>query len=391
MKIGNFKLFKLIDRQSIGLSLMNLYIIKELILPFLFGMGIFTSLGLSIGAVFEIIRKVTDSGLHWGVAAKILLLRMPEFIVFAFPMSMLLATLMTYGRLSSDSELIALRSIGVNIYRLIIPAIAFSLCIVATTLWFNNFVAPVASYQASATLREALGKTKTDFETQNILFPEYADIETKNGDQKEVLTRLFYAEEFDGERMKKLTVLDRSRGSVSQIVVASSAEWNVLENIWDFYNGTIYIVGADGSYSNIVRFQHQQLALPKTPLDLTKKAKKNSEMTIFEAQKFLKVIEHSADESRIRKWQVRIQEKISIPFACLVFAVMGAVLGIQPQDSGKARSFGICIGLIFGYYLLSFISQSLGISGVVPPWLAAWLPNFLGLGAAGGLLAKAMD
>ncbi|HEY9771632.1 MAG TPA: LptF/LptG family permease [Coleofasciculaceae cyanobacterium] len=382
---------KPLDRNSIGLSVMDLYIIRELILPFLFGMGIFTSLGLSIGAVFELIRQVTDSGLFWGVAAKVLLLRMPEFIVFAFPMSILLATLMAYSRLSSDSELIALRSIGVNMYRLIMPAIAFSLCIVAITFWFNNFVAPAASYQASVTLKEALGTTRPDFETQNILFPEYEDIETEDGNTKEVLTRLFYAEEFDGEQMKNLTVLDRSRRSVSQIVVARSAQWNVLENIWDFYDGTIYLVGINGSYNNIVRFQHQQLALPQTALDLTQKNKKTNEMNIFEARKYLNVIRHSADEQRIRKWQVRIQEKIALPFACLVFALIGAVLGVQPQDSGKATSFGICIGLIFGYYLLSFISQSLGISGVVTPWLAAWLPNFIGLGAASGLLAKATN
>lgn len=388
MKIGTFKI---IDRHSIGLSVMNLYIIRELILPFLFGMGIFTSLGLSIGAVFELIRKVTDSGLDWGVAAKILLLRMPEFIVFAFPMSILLATLMTYSRLSSDSELIALRSIGVNIYRLMMPAVAFSLCIVAVTLWFNNFVAPAASYQASVTLTKALGKTRTDFQTKNILFPEYGDIKTSSGEKKEVLTRLFYAEEFDGERMKNLTVLDRSSRSVSQIVVARSAAWNVRENVWDFYNGTIYLVGADGGYSNIVRFQHQQLALPQTAFDITKKDKKTNEMSIIEAREYLKVIKLSADQPRVRKWQVRIQEKISIPFACLVFAMIGAILGIQPQNSSKATSFGVCIGLIFGYYLVSFISQSLGISGVLPPWLAAWLPNFLGLGAAGGLLAKATD
>ncbi|MGF1590932.1 MAG: LptF/LptG family permease [Pleurocapsa sp.] len=388
MKIAGLKL---LDRNSIGLSVMNLYIIKELILPFLFGMGIFTSLGLSIGAVFELIRKVTDSGLFWGVAAKVLLLRMPEFIVFAFPMSILLATLMTYSRLSSDSELIALRSIGVNIYRLIMPAIAFSLCIVAITFWFNNLVAPAASYQASETLKEALGQTRPDFETQNILFPEYNNIKTEDGDTKEVLTRLFYAEEFDGEQMKNLTVFDRSGKSVSQIVVARSAHWNVLENIWDFYDGTIYLVGVNGSYNNVVRFQHQQLALPQTALDLTKKSKKTNEMNIFEAREYLEVIKHSADEQKIRKWEVRIQEKIALPFACLVFALIGAVLGVQPQDSGKATSFGICIGLIFGYYLLSFISQSLGISGVVPPWLAAWLPNLIGLGAAGGLLAKATD
>jgi lipopolysaccharide export system permease protein len=388
MKIGALKL---IVPKGIGLSVMNLYIIKELILPFLFGMGIFTSLGLSIGAGFELIRKVTDSGLHWSVAAKVMLLRMPEFIVFAFPMSILLATLMTYSRLSSDSELIALKSIGVNIYRLMMPAIAFSLCVVAMTFWFNNFVAPAASYQASLTLKKALGETRPEFETKNILFPEYAEVETENGETEEVLTRLFYAEKFNGKQMTNLTVLDRSRRPVSQIVVAHSAEWNVLENIWDFYDGTIYLIGSDGGYNNIVRFEHQKLALPKEAFDITKKSRQTSEMNVFQAIKYLELIKPGGDEPRIRKWEVRIHEKIAVPFACLVFAMIGAMLGVQPQDSGKATSFGICIGLIFGYYLLSFISQSLGISGAIAPWFAAWLPNFIGFGTAIGLLVKTTD
>ena len=388
MKIGALKFF---DRANLGLSVMNLYIIRELILPFLFGMGIFTSLGLSIGAVFELIRKVTDSGLFWGVAVKILILKMPEFIVLAFPMSILLATLMTYSRLSSDSELVALRSIGINIYRLILPAIAFSLCIVAITFFFNNFIAPASNYQASVILKQALGKTRPAFKTENILLPEYKDIETVDGKNREVLTRLFYAEEFDGEQMKNLTVLDRSQSSVSQIVTARAAQWNVLENIWDFYDGTIYLVGVDGGYRNVVRFQHQQLALPRTALDLTKKDKRSSEMNIFEAQKYLEVIKHTEEDKEIRKLKVNIQAKIALPFICLVFGLIGAALGAKPQNSGKATSFGICIGLIFTYYLLSFICESLGISGVVAPWVAAWLPNFLGLGAAGVLLAKATN
>ncbi|MEL6442319.1 MAG: LptF/LptG family permease [Cyanobacteria bacterium J06621_8] len=388
MKIGTVKFAKFFDHPSFGISVMNLYIIKELIPPFLFGMGIFTSLGLSIGAVFDLIRKVTDSGLHWGVAAKILVLKMPEFIVFAFPMSILLATLMTYSRLSSDSELIALRSIGVSLYRLILPAIAFSLCVVSLTLWFNNFVAPAANYQASVSLKSALGQTKPDYRTNNILLPEYGDVKVNQDQTKEVLMRLFYAEEFDGEKMKNITVLDRSQQAASQIVVARSAQWNVVENVWDFYNGTIYLIGVDGSYRNIVRFQHQQLALPQTAFDMTKKSKKTKEMSIIEAREYVEVIKLSGDIPRARKWQVRIHEKISLGFACLVFAMIGAVLGIRPQDGGKATSFGICVGLIFGYYLFSFISQSLGVSGVLPPWLAAWLPNFLGIGAAGVLLVK---
>ena len=365
---------------------MDLYILRELILPFLFGMGIFTSLGLSIGSVFELVRKVTESGLPLGIAGQILILKMPEFIVLAFPMSILLASLMAYTRLSNDSEIIALQTIGINTYRLIMPAIFFSILIVALTFLFNNFVAPAASYQATVTLEKALDRAGPSFKERNILYPEYNKVTMADGNKETVLTRLFYAEEFDGEKMKNLTILDRAQDGVSQIIIADSATWNILENIWDFYNGTIYLLGTDGSYQNIVHFQHQKLALPSAPLDLTKKGRDYNEMNLLQAQEYLKIVKLGGSDKKIRKLKVRIQQKISLPFACLVFALIGAAIGIKPQNAGRGISFGICIGLIFFYYLFSFISSSMGIQGVLSPFLAAWLPNFVVLGAAGLML-----
>ena len=386
MKIGIFKSF---DSSKYGFSVMNIYIIRELIAPFLFGMGIFTSLGLSIGAVFELVRQVTEKGLFLGIAIQILFLKMPGFIVLAFPMSILLATLMTYSRLSSDSELIALRSVGVNIYKLILPTIIFSFIVVSITFTLNNFVAPAANYQARMTMKKALGESRPTFKTTNILLPEHQKVKISDGSRKEILTRLFYAEEFDGEQMKNLTVLDRSQGEISQIVTARAAEWNILENTWDFYDGTIYIIGVDGGYSNVVRFQHQQLALPRTALDFTQKERKSDEMGLFQAREYLKIIEIGGEDKDVRKLRVRIQEKLALPFVCLVFALIGAAIGVKPQNSGKATSFGICIGLIFTYYLTSSICSSMGVWGVLSPAMAAWLPNVLGLATGIFLLAKA--
>ncbi len=388
MKIGSFKFF---NRTNWGLSVMNLYIIRELISPFIFGMGIFTSLGLSVGAVFELVREVAESGLPMEIAFKILFLKMPEFIVLAFPMSILLASLMAYSRLSSDSELIALRSIGVNIYRLILPTIIFSLLIVAITFMLDNFVTPAAKYEAKLTLEKALDQPKPSFKTTNILLPKHEFVEIEDGTSKKVMTRLFYAEEFDGNRMKNITVLDRTQRAVSQIITASYAQWNILENTWDFYNGTIYLIGADGGYQNIVRFQHQQLALPQTAFDLAKQRRKPEHMNILQAREYLKIIELGSSDKTIRKVKIKIQSKMAFPFICLVFALIGSALGAKPQNSGKATSFGICIILIFSYYLLSFICQSLGIAGIFTPVLAAWLPIILGLGASIFLLVKATN
>ncbi len=371
-----------------GLSVMDRYIFTELIMPFIFGIGLFTSLGLSIGTLFDLIRKVTESGLLLSVAAKILLLKIPEFVVLAFPMSILLACLMAYSRLSSDSELIALQSVGVNIYRLVVPAIIISLMVTGITFFFNDVVTPAANLQATTTLRKALNRVRPTFKERNIVYPEYKEIKKEDGSRHSVLVRLFYAQEFNGKEMKGLTILDVSREGVNQILTSESATWNIGENLWDFFNGTIYLISPNGNYRNIVRFEHQQLALPRAPLDLAQRPPNESEMTIAQAREYLKIIKLSADEKEIRKLNVRIQEKIAIPFVCLVFGVIGSALGIRPQNTNKATSFGICVALIFSYYLLSFISSSMGIWGILTPVMAAWLPNILGLSAGTVLLMR---
>lgn len=370
------------------ISVMDRYITMELLLPFLFGIGLFTSLGLSIGTLFELIRKVTESGLLLTVALKILLLRMPEFIALAFPMSVLLATLMAYSRLSSDSEIIALKSIGVNVYRLVIPAILLSLVVTGITFFINDVVSPSANRQATLTLQKALDRVRPTFKDRNILYPEYTTVEHEDGSRHSVLVRLFYAEEFNGEQMKDLTILDLSRDGVNQILTSKTATWNIGENVWDFFNGTIYLISPDGAYRNIVRFEHQQLALSRAPLDLAQRPPSYDEMSIAQAREHLKIVKLEANEKEIRKILVRIQGKISLPFVCVVFGLIGAALGVRPQNTNKATSFGICVGLIFSYYLLSFVSESMGIWGILTPFMAAWLPNFLGLGTGTWLLIQ---
>ncbi len=80
--------------------------------------------------------------------------------------------------------------------------------------------------------------------------------------------------------------------------------------------------------------------------------------------------------------------KIALPFVCLVFGLIGSALGLRPQNTNKATGFGICVFLIFSYYLLSFMSESMGIWGIVTPLMAAWLPNILGLLAGSWMLVQ---
>jgi lipopolysaccharide export system permease protein len=385
MKIGQSRFFK---GGIPGASIMDRYLLGELFLPFLFGMGLFTSLGISIGTLFDLVRRVTESGLPMDIAIQILFLKTPAFIVLAFPMAMLLATLMAYSRLSSDSELIALRSLGISVYRLVIPAIILSLLVSGLTFFISDFVTPAANYQATVTLKEALDQKQPAFRDRNIVYPEYKTIEMPDGDEQTILTRLFYAEEFDGEQMMGLTILDRTQEGMNQIINAQSATWNFKENTWDFFNGTIYLIAPDGSYRNIVRFKHQKLALPRAPLDLTQR-RNHEEMSLSQAQEYLEIVKLSGNEEKVRKLKIRIQEKIAIPFACVAFGLVGSALGLRPQNASKATSFGVCVGLIFAYYMLLIFTRSMGAEGILSPFIAAWLPNFLGIGAGAYLLYQA--
>lgn len=372
------------------LPVMDRYIAMELVPPFLFGVGAFSSLGVSVDALFELIRRVTESGLPISIAIQVLLLKFPQFIAYAFPMSILLANLMTYSRLSSDSELIALKACGVSVYRMILPALMVCLLVTGLTFAFNELIVPSANYQATVTLSKALNEEDPAFRERNILYQEFKPVENpeKSGKKEDTLARLFYAKEFDGTRMRGLTILDFSQSDLNQIVSAQSAVWNAEQKAWDFSDGTIYVVSPDGSFRNIVKFDTQQLKLPRAPLDLASQPRDYNEMSIAQSLEYLELLKQSGSEDKIRKLRVRIQQKYALPFVCVAFGLVGAALGSRLDRGGRSTSFAISLVIIFSYYLLTVICGSIAQLGMITPFLGAWLPNLFGLTAAVILLVR---
>ncbi|MBE9032292.1 LptF/LptG family permease [filamentous cyanobacterium LEGE 11480] len=370
-------------------SVLDRYLLKQLLLPFLFGVAAFSSIGVSVGALFDLIRKITTVNLPFEIALQVFFLQIPLYISYALPMSTLLATLMMYSRLSTDSELIALRSAGMSLYRLIMPAVFLSLMITLTSFAFNEAIVPAANYRATTTLETALKADTKKFQEENILSSEYAEVKGEDGKTKRVLSRIFYASEFNGDSLSGLTVLDFSQTGLTQIISADAAKWEVAKGRWKFSDGTIYVVSPDGSYRNIFKFAEQEIQLPRTPLDLANRKQDWMEMNIAELQEALALANSTGDEKQAYKMRLRIQQKLAIPFICLVFGVIGSTLGMRPQRSGKGTSFAISILIIFGYYLVSFICDSLGLLAIFSPIMAAWIPTFLGLGLGGLLLSRA--
>jgi lipopolysaccharide export system permease protein len=369
---------------------MDRYIFIQLLMPFLFGVGAFSSIVLAIGSLFDLVRQVAEAGLPITVALEVMALKMPLYVGYSFPMSILLSGMMTYGQFSASSEIIAFRSCGISIYRLILPALVLSIIVTAVTFFFNESLVPIANQRATTTLASALKQDKPTFKKDNIIVPEYKEID-RNGIKEQVLVRLFYAEKFDGKTMSGLTIIDRSQQDkgLSQILNAQSAVWDSNKSSWDFSNGTIYLIAPDASYRNIITFQHQLLQLPKSPFDLAAPDRNVDDMSIAELMDYAEKIRLSGDKKKILTVAVKIQSKLAFPLVCIVFGLIGSAMGIRPQRTGKATNFGVSVLMIFGYYFVMFVCGALGQAEIISPFLAGWLPTFIGLATGGWLIFQA--
>ena len=118
------KTFNKIITPWYSIPLLDRSLLGQIIPPMIFAISAFTVISLSVGVMFDLIRKIVEFGLPLFLALKVLFFSLPSFLVLSFPMAVLLSTLLAYGKLSSNSELLPLKSLGIKTARIISPAIA---------------------------------------------------------------------------------------------------------------------------------------------------------------------------------------------------------------------------------------------------------------------------
>ncbi len=371
---------------SLGISLMDRYVAKQLIPPFLFSVGVVASLGLAIGNLSDLANKIVEKNLPVPQAMEILILKVPEFLAYALPIAVMLATMMTFGRLSGDSEIVAIRSCGVSLYRIILPAVFLSLIVTGWAFVLSEWVVPAANYRATSILVESINEEHPFWQNRDVFYPEFEEVKLDNGQTIRRLKSLVYAEQFNGKEMQNLTVLQWTENRLKHIVLSDNATWNSDVKEWDFFDGTVYRLTKSEDYQEAIPFDKKQIELPKSAFDFARQGRDPYEMTIAEAQEYISILKLIGDQKKIQFFQVRTEQKLAFPFVCIVFAVVGSAIGARPQRISRATGFGLTIVIIFAYYLLGFFSGSLGIVGLISPTLAAWLPNLVGLGVGIWLL-----
>ena len=371
-----------------SIPLMDRWLITQILPPMLFAISAFTVISLSVGVMFDLIRKIVEFGLPLFLAIKVLFYSLPSFLVLSFPMAVLLSTLLAYGKLSANSELLALRSIGIKTSRIIAPAIAVSIFMTGLTFYFNDNLVPASNKLAESTLRAGIGSSfSSEKGRDNIMFSRYGSrIESATNKPTKTntyLTHIFYASLFENNIMQGVTVLDFSRQDIQQILKAKSAIFDKKNSSWIFSDGSIVSIDQGGQTTNI-QFEKYRYPFVEGPLDLARVPKDATEMSLKQALEAERIYKETGNLKEIRRIQVRIQEKFTLPCACLVFGLIGSSLGSKSNlRSSKSQGFGLSVILILIYYVMSFVFSSFGVKGLLSPIIATWLPVLISL--SGGI------
>ncbi|WP_269623051.1 LptF/LptG family permease [Prochlorococcus marinus] len=374
------------------IPLLDRWLIRELLPPFFFAISAFTVVSLSVGVMFDLVRKIVESGLSLKFAIQVFLFKLPSFLVLSFPMAILMATLLTYSRLSSNSEIKALKSIGVSTKRIIASALVLGVLMTGITFIFNDLIVPSSNKNAEATLRKGLGVSMHSDYVTDIMYSRFGKIiDPSSNDSVDGMTHLFYAKEFQNKEMIDVTVLDFSRLGYKQMLVAKRGFWNEPNATWDFQDGNILTISPSGGFTSI-RFENYIYPLDSGPNKIAEIPKDANYMTLSDALKAEKLYELSGNLKEARRMKVRIQEKFTLPMACIVFSLIGSSLACKSYErTSQSQGFAMSIILILIYYILSFVFSSLGVSGALSPLVGAWSPVLISFSGGIYLLYKAGD
>ena len=351
------------------MRILDKYILKAFIGPFLFGIFAFTSIFVGTGTLFRIAQYITEYGASIWSVTRAFLLALPNIVILTFPMSVLLGSLMTFGRLSGTSEIIVMRAGGQNFLRLATPVYVMAFLISLFSIAFNEYVVPQANHAYQTIIREEIIKQATPQTQEHIVLKNVAD-------QK--INTLMYAGKYDGSTklLSDITVQQFTNGEVTQIEHAKTAHWN--GQYWIMHDGAIYDINASGEgIDRTLKFEEQVLPIAQEPEKLKHLQQKPEEMTIKEIRQHIKAME--VTDGKITEWQMEMYQRFTIPIASFIFALVGAPLGLQKQRSSSSIGFGISVLVIFIYYGVMTLSGALGKGGAMPPLLAAWIPNLLGV------------
>lgn len=343
------------------------YILREILVPFGLGLAVFTLI-LLIARILKLVEMVVNRGVPALEVVKLFSYILPGFLEVTVPMAVLLAVLVAFGRLSSDSEITAMKTSGISLYQLLPPVAWFAVVVTLVSLLVSMYARPWGNTRLRNSLYD-IAKTRASAGIKEKVFSDdFAGL-------------VLYVDHVEppGNLLRGVLISDgRDPGQRNTIfakagMVVPNEPLHLLT--LRLLNGSVHSLEAKNRSYHRTDFTTYDITLDlNTALTgLRARERDPSEMTLAELRVAIDAKHHNGLPALAEA--VEVHRKFSIPFACLAFAAIGIPLGIQPTRAVRSRGFSLSLVLIFGYYLLLTLGQSLGERGVLPAPLAMWLPN----------------
>lgn len=369
-----------------SLSLLDYSIILAFIPVVLFSLALCSILSEVVGISFEQAKFIVEDQLPISTVIKVHWLKLPAFISFSFPFALLIASATLYTKLSHQKEIIALQSFGVSLYRLIVPAMAIAFCSAIIMVTLQELVVPEANYQAAIILEQQWDVDRSQLSKYNkreIIYQEFAaNSQEKHLKAKYVpaksLKLLFFAQSFDGQRMRDIILTRYNAQKITQIVVADSAEWDESQGKWRFFGGKLYELNIQGDYGKINNFEQLSLKLTKNIFDYANHQRDNREISLVDLYRRLEILQHTNNVHKVQELQINIQERYAAVASCFMFTFLGSVCGIGSRTKTGNGSLGIAAIAIIIYFSIQLISTALAASQIISVFAGVWFPNLLG-------------
>ena len=294
----------------------------------------------------------------------------PFIIILTLPVSMLLSSLFSLGSMAQYNELIAIKSSGVSLYRILLPVFVLALLISILSGLFGETLLPKANRARLDVYRYDIKK-----ETPKMKIARH-QLAVQDGENRQIFMQFY---ETNRKRGHKVNIIWVDNNKISKRLDARYMIWDELKSQWRLENVTERIIS--DSSEQITHFDTLTYANSLiTPEELVELDIQPEEMNYSELDRFVhKMLSLGADS---RKWRVDLYMKISYPFANFIIVLFGAPLAARKRRSGPALGFAIALLISFIYFLFMRTGQVLGHKGELEPWLAAWIGNIVfGVGA----------
>ena len=363
------------------MSIIDRYVIRQVLTPFLLGLLVFTFI-MIIPVMMDYAEELVAKGVSAETVLALMVRLVPQALALTLPMSLLLALLVAFGRLSADREFVALQACGVSLVRLLRPVGVISVTAWAATSYVLIWGVPEANqsfreiaFNVTADRAEGEVKPRVFFDDFRDLVLYVREVPTSGTGW----TGVFLADQRDPQ---KASVYVARRGHVTIDREAQRVDL-VLED------GNHHTTEPDGRY-DVAQFVRAVLSVNAGDLFPGGIPKGLQEMTIAELREQIARNEQTIDPSTGRPFSthnewMQIHKKFSIPVACLVFGLIGLALGATHRRDGTLGSFVLGILVVFAYYVPLYVGPSLVKGSYLPPWLGSWLAN-IALGALGVMM-----